>query len=343
MAGPVKAEKNIEEIMSSLKGIAYENWIRKWIRYVNELLRIYGVEDPQVPLGIYDPTDPEEIKKLLEEHCKDLTESECYQKIEEIIRSYGYTKEKEITKQELIDQLSRWEKEEEKVYKALEKFGLPVELPPDIAEQLLEIYKNPTLNHESVYSLVKRELLNLGWDEKDADEIARKSAEAIDRITKKVPKARPTTVAHWTEILRYATVTSRKRLKRRETKARNLLDMYLEEITKKEQTTRYIYKVSQLPSFGFKVVRARKTRSPEESLEAIRANFYRLEPAIVSAPAKVIVYTDRDFYVDVREITPKRGAPYFVIRGSEEPILVVKEEGNTVYYQIVKPAKRVMR
>lgn len=324
--GPVAREAYIDEIVEELRGAALESWKRKWARLVSDLLRIYGVEDPQV-IGLGDPSDPDDVIQFIMGHCSGLTESECAKKIEQIIRDYGFSRSIEEVARRAIDELRYWEEKEEAIEKAVRLFKLPVlDLPPDAAEKLLEIYDNPELNHDTVFDIIISELRALGMPEEEARRIAEESARVIDELLEK-KRERALAVAHWTQILRHDVQQERKRLGRKREKAEERLRRFIEELLRGREKA--ILSVTELHLIGFEPTKAR-ARSLPEALEKLK-QMNAIEAKAVAAPAKVFYFTEKNMCR--AKLLEKFNR--WVIEKCEEPVIVVKVKAGRVYYQVV--------
>lgn len=329
MPGPVKMEKPVEEIAKELKGIAKEKWVGKWVRLVNDLLRVYGIEDPEI-IGIHDPLNPEEVMKFVIERCHGLTEPECVRRIEQEFYEHGYTRERELTRKLIEEETKYYEEKADWVRRAEVLFGIPVPLPPDVSEKLVQIYRNPELDHEEVFSLVKSELVRMGWPEEEAEEIAREAMKAVDKALER-ERERIKAMVPWTHLLRYDTRHLQARMERRRRKAKDIITKFIEAVAKERRLVSWV----ELTQLGlFKVQRAR-SKTPEEAIKRLE-KVYNAKRAIIGSPAVMFRFTDRQFFCKVREI-PAMGT--FVIEECEEPVILVKEKGGVVYYQYIPGSK----
>lgn len=253
-------EIEIQEF-NELKPLVREKKLQKWVGIVNKLLEAYNVEDPQ-EVGLYNPYDPEEVYRFLLEYCHGLTESECYNRIEEEIAKHGM-KEWEVSKRHLMEELDRLEAEAKEIELAVKRYRLPVDVSPDVAELLNQIYEKPDLNHDTVYDTVRLYLTqDLGWPEEEAEEVARKAAEVIDRVAK--GEARPFVLAHWLEVMNYDYSRVRKSRKKEIEQARKLFRELVKPAGKP-----FLARITALSMYGPRVERA-KSATIEEAVRKLQ-------------------------------------------------------------------------
>lgn len=245
----------IERIISFLKGIAKENWLSKWARWIDELLDTYRVEDVQDVLGITDVWNFNELEQFLLEHCSDLVESECFDKIEQMIREKGYTKEltKEAT-QQIEDYLKSIEKAPEILY------GLPW----DIQAEISKYRAKPEMDHARAYNIVYEFLRREGVDESEARRIAEEIASTIPKLK---PEKRAEVVTNVVAMVRLAKQTTLNRFAKAETKAREVKAKAVRDV---EESVKLIHiPFSELPKYVRMVLEARNTRTPSDTIRAI--------------------------------------------------------------------------
>lgn len=188
------AGMTVEAILARLRGAARRTWLEKWARWVSELLRVYGIEDPHV-IGMED-VDPENVERLIREHCHGLTESECFDRIESLVREKGATKA--IT-EEVVDDIRDY-------IDYMEKVGW---LPPEIRTKVQYFREHPWENHERVYSMVRDFLIKQGVEPAEAEVLAtevsllipridmKRRAEVLEAIMRRVPLARQQALDKW--------------------------------------------------------------------------------------------------------------------------------------------------
>ena len=315
--------------MKELKGIALSNWKMKWVRIVNDMMKIYGVDDYAI-LGFSDPYDPDEVMRWLLERCHGLTESECIDKIADELKSMGDKRELDEALETYMSELERWEREEKKFKQVASLLGIPADLPPQVIDQLLQIIENPELDSGIIYSIIKKELEELGWPEGEAERLARKSAEVIDNLLRK-KRERATTVAHWTQVLRVDRRRRDSRRRRQEKALMRLLKRWM-------QTTRVfntIMSLREMELAGLAKVKMAKSANIEEAVNKLRT-VYNAEEAEILLPTTIYTFTNRLILCRVRyDPTIRRG----IIEKCEKPILLVEQERGQVYYKIIEGEK----
>jgi len=207
---PVREERPVDVISRSLWGIAKQRWLEKWSRWIVRLLKTYNVEDKA--LGIIDPTDLDELEKFLIEHCSGLTESECLEKIRDMIRKQGY---KENVTDEMIESMLDFFESVKRRLKI--EYGFP----PDIVNEIEKLRLHPELNHETAFKVVYEFLVNEGVDKEEAEKIAKEIARSIPAF----PKSDRVVV--WNQLLHVAKVTKQKKLdefRKRDEEARKVVE-----------------------------------------------------------------------------------------------------------------------
>jgi len=169
---PVRLEKPVDVIASTLVGAARDKWLGKWCRWLSELVRRFNVEDVQQALGVYSVSDPSSVERLLLEHCRGLTEGECLSKITSMLREQGY---RENVTEEMIESMLDFAKTVEHYPE------IQYALPSDIVAEIGRLRAHPELDHESAYKLVYEFLTGEGVEHEEADRIAKEIAKSIMR------------------------------------------------------------------------------------------------------------------------------------------------------------------
>lgn len=321
--GPVRREANVETIVEQLRGAARESWAQKWVRLINDIMKVYNVVDYSL-IGFADPYNPNEVVNRILERCHGLTEPECAKLVEEDIRKHGERQILDESVEAIETELERYEKEAVEVQKAVNLFKLPVDVPPDVAKLLLDLLDNPEMNHETVYTIVKKELLSLGWPEQEAEQVASRSAEVIDKVLAK-KKERALNVVHWVDILRMDTVRSKVRRKRQKHKAEELIRRLVQAYGR-----RMIVSVRDLESMGLARVKRASSKNVEEAIQKLKQQ-YRAQEATIALPATVFIFTDRPFLCRAVEIRPN----IVVVEECEEQIILLDIQKGKVYYQVI--------
>ena len=321
--GPVRREANVETIAEQLRGAARESWAQKWVRLINDIMKVYNVVDYSL-LGFEDPYNPNEVVNWILERCHCLTEPECAKLVEEEIRKHGERQILDESVEAIETELERYEKEAVEVQKAVNLFKLPIDVPPDVAKLLLDLLDNPEMNHETVYSVVKKELLYLGWPEQEAEQIARRSAEVIDKVLAK-KRERALNVVHWVDILRVDTARSNIRRRRQRSKAEELIRRLTQAYGR-----RMIVSVRELESMGLARVKRASSKSVDEAVQKLKTE-YRAEETAIALPATIYVFTDKPILCRAVEIKPN----LVVIEECEEQIILLDIQKGKVYYQVI--------
>jgi len=286
----------IESIAGFLKGIAKEKWLEKWARWIDELLDVYGVEDVQEVLGISDPWNLNELEQFLIEHCSGLVESECFDKIEQMIKEKGYTKEltKEAT-QQIEDYLKSIEKAPEIVY------GLPW----DIQVEVQKYRARPEIDGNKAYSIVYEFLKREGVEESEARRIAEEIASTIPKLK---PEKRAEVVTNVVAMVRLAKQATLDKWMKREARAREVkqsaaseLRQFVEEIYSivaprrevripEEKLISLEIPFEQLPRYGITITEAQRTKYPWETIGVITT--WAFQNGMRSERVDKIVYMD---------------------------------------------------
>jgi len=170
----VRQEKPVDVIAEELRGVAKESWLNKWSRWLDQLLDVYGVEDP-AEIGITDPQDLEKLEEFLVERCSGLTESECIKELEREIREKGYRRKvTEEVVESVMDYLKSVESKPELLYG----------LPSDIRAEVERFRSRPELDGTKAFNLIYEYLVREGVDPEEAKKIA-------DEVAKTIPKVSP--------------------------------------------------------------------------------------------------------------------------------------------------------
>ena len=161
-------------------------WLDKWVRWVRNLIAKYRVEDPSEPFGFAE-INADNVRKLLEEHCLDLTESECYRKLEDMVKPYGLKEEEKVERMfEKAKAIEKEIKEKEKLAKEKPELLYGLE---EIHEEIEKIRKGITPNGKRAYEIVKEYGLKKGLPPEEVEvyaEDVRKSVE--EALAKRKPK-----------------------------------------------------------------------------------------------------------------------------------------------------------
>jgi hypothetical protein len=172
----VRHEKPVDVIASELRGIAKESWLGKWSRWLDQLLDVYGVEDPAEVLGITDIYDLEKLEEFLIERCGGLTESECLKEVEKDVRERGYRRK--VT-EEVVESVMDYVKSVERKPELL--YGLPT----DVRAEVERFRAKPELNGGKAYELVFNFMVKEGVDPEEAKKIAEEIAKTIPKLPPK--------------------------------------------------------------------------------------------------------------------------------------------------------------
>ena len=182
---PVREERPIGEILETLVGAPREAWLNKWRRWIAELIDNYDLEDPQ-EIG-YDET---KIEDFLEEHCIDLTESECYAKIKQMV----IEKSAKTFTQDVADSFTAWY---EYVKKDPSFLCTQYNLSPDVCSDVLKVAKNPCLDRKTAEKILRAffeaEIKKMGGEPRE--ELYR---DALNDILKIIPEAK---CVDWQQVL----------------------------------------------------------------------------------------------------------------------------------------------
>jgi hypothetical protein len=182
---PVREERTIGEILESLVGAPREAWLNKWRRWIAELIDNYDLEDPQ-EIG-YDET---KIEDFLEEHCIDLTESECYAKIKQMV----IEKSAKTFTQDVADSFTAWF---EYVKKDPSFLCTQYNLSPDVCSDVLKVAKNPCLDRKTAEKILRAffeaEIKKMGGE--PSEELYK---DALNDILKIIPEAK---CIDWQQVL----------------------------------------------------------------------------------------------------------------------------------------------
>ena len=175
-------------------------------------------------LGV-DLSSDESLESFLREWCLDLTEPECAAKVRGLVEQRGVKSAEQLAAQAALGELERYEREIEKVERALKLFKLPLDLTPQEADQLLEIYRNPEWDGEEVERLVRGVAERLGYPPEEAAKLAAAARRVVEeRVARLEKSARGPTVALITEVLRVARRTARRRVERARKRADRIID-----------------------------------------------------------------------------------------------------------------------
>ena len=265
--GPVAQERSIGEILGGLRGAARQAWLDKWRRLLQRLLDTYGVDEQE--LGV-DLSRDESLEYFLREWCLDLTEPECAGKVRELVEQRGVKTAEQLAYEAAMGELERYEREMGKIDRALRLFKLPLDLTPDEADTLLEIYRNPEWDGEEVEGLVRRVAERLGYGPEEASKLAAAARRVVEERAARVERsARGPTVALVTEVLRVARRVSRRRVERARKRADLILERFLAERPKR------LVNASELTLWGARLKRPSKAGSPGEAARLLEGQGYR--------------------------------------------------------------------
>jgi hypothetical protein len=182
---PVREERPIREIIETLVGAAKEAWLNKWRRWIAELISTYNLEDPQ-EIGY----DEAHIEDFLLEHCEDLTEGECYQKIKQMV----IEKTVKTVTQDVADTFAAWV---EYVKKDPSILCRQYNLPRDVCEEVLKVARNPCIDRGTARRILvkffEEEIKRLGGE--PSEELYR---DALNEILRIIPEAR---CVDWQKVL----------------------------------------------------------------------------------------------------------------------------------------------
>jgi hypothetical protein len=182
---PVREERTIGEILEVLVGAAREAWLSKWRRWIAGLIGNYDLEGPQ-EIGY----DEAEIEEFLEEHCIDLTESECYAKIKQMV----IEKSAKTFTQDVADSFTAWY---EYVKKDPSFLCTQYNLSPDVCSDVLKVAKNPCIDRGTAEKILRAffeaEIKKMGGE--PSEELYR---DALNDILKIIPEAK---CVDWQQVL----------------------------------------------------------------------------------------------------------------------------------------------
>jgi len=182
---PVREERTIREIVETLVGAAKEAWLNKWRRWIAELIDNYNLEDPQ-EIGY----DEAHIEDFLLEHCEDLVEGECYQKIKQMVIEKAV---KTVT-QDVAESFAAWYEYIKKDPSILCK---QYNLPRDVCDEVLRIARNPCIDRGTAKRILTKffeeEIKSLGGE--PSEELYR---DALNEILKIIPEAK---CVDWQQVL----------------------------------------------------------------------------------------------------------------------------------------------
>ncbi|MEM1606174.1 MAG: hypothetical protein QXW41_08030 [Fervidicoccaceae archaeon] len=160
--------RKIEDLIESLVGAAKEAWLKKWSNWIESLFDAYDIEDPKV-LGY----SPDVLEDFLLEYCHGLTESECVDRIERLIREYGGRKKLEKIGEALEDYINY-------VERSPRGFCAKYGFPSDVCDKLLELRSNPCLDRDKARDVLRVFLTEVaGLDREYVEVNARRIAEEL--------------------------------------------------------------------------------------------------------------------------------------------------------------------
>jgi hypothetical protein len=182
---PVREERTIREIVETLVGAAKEAWLNKWRRWIAELINNYNLEDPQ-EIGY----DEAHIEDFLLEHCEDLVEGECYQKIKQMV----IEKSVKTLTQDVTESFAAW-------YEYIKKDPSIVckqyNLPRDVCDEVLRIARDPCIDRGTARRILTKffeeEIKRLGGE--PSEDLYR---DALNEILKIIPEAK---CVDWQQVL----------------------------------------------------------------------------------------------------------------------------------------------
>lgn len=303
-------------------------FLRKLARAVKKLIEEYNIEDPQV-LGLHTLSEDEVYRWALE-RCHGLSLAECVNRIEREIARHGRRQIIRENVRAIKDMIEQMELEAKRLHEIAERFRIPVDIDRQLAAELENIYKHPELNHDAVKSLVSKYLLELGYDEEEANRIAEESARVIDKLV--AEKNRPIAVADWMNVLRSVTHRGRMEYERRRQRARSIVEQFIRDALGET----VILSVRELELVGFLPSKAKRAKDAREAERLLREQ-YRGRPAVVGSPA-IVVYFDDSTFCEVAHIRKGR-IDTWILRRCTKPVVVYKRKGGVVYYQVVGGGK----
>jgi len=186
-------EETVLEIYERLRGAALEKYLRKWVRWVKNM--IPPDADPNVYVG--EPRITEStVVKLFKEYCPDLTQSECYNKLVEVFL-YSKAAGKNVFDPTFIIDFEKKARISNIITRALK---LDWEVNPSIAEELYKaVFENRDVEQacELLREDVKRRWL---WVEVEPPEEDLKLAEqACEKARELVARRAPP--VEWYKVL----------------------------------------------------------------------------------------------------------------------------------------------
>jgi len=183
----VRRERPIREILEELKGMAKELWLNKWVKWVQNIVAKYRVEDIAEPFG-FTEINTKNVTKLLEEYCLDLTESECYRRIEELVKPYGLREEEKAERMvEKAKVIEKELKEREKLAKEKPELLYGLE---EISEEIERIRKGLVPNGARAYQIVKEYGTKKGLPPEEVEVIGEEVKRSVEEALAKLkPKA----------------------------------------------------------------------------------------------------------------------------------------------------------
>jgi hypothetical protein len=186
-------EETVLEKLERLKGAPRIMFLQKWVKILQDMIPP-GV-DPAVILG--EPVITEDtVIKIFKEHCSDLVESECHDKLVEMF-SHSKETRKNIFEKDFMVDFEVKSKISEAVSKALR---LDFDVNPAVADSLYKAVfeeRDPEKACELIKEDVKRRWLL--WGEEPPAEDLKLAEEACNRIKELASKRAPP--AEWWEVL----------------------------------------------------------------------------------------------------------------------------------------------
>jgi len=168
---PVKGEKPVDVILKELVGIAKENFLEKWRRWIEELILTYNLEDPK-EIGY----DPDTIEAFLKRWCSGLVESECLDRIRTLIIEHGGRRLASEIANAMYDYYEYMKKDPRSLC-------MELSLDTETCDEILRIRENPCLDRDRAYKILKAFMVRWGVPEEVADEEARRiSTEIIPEV-----------------------------------------------------------------------------------------------------------------------------------------------------------------
>ena len=180
-----RREETVLEIVERLRGAALEKFLDKWVRWVKHMIPPHT--DPSVVVG--EPTVTRNtVLKLFKEYCRDLTQSECYDKLVEVFLH------SRIAKRSVFDPMFIRDFERKATISATisKILNLDWEVNPSVAEDLYKAIfdeRDVTRACELVRYDVTVRWVSLG-EEPPAEELALAS-KVCERIRELVAKRAP--------------------------------------------------------------------------------------------------------------------------------------------------------